>query len=152
GDLLRKFYRAHGYDDVHVVASSSYDVDKAGVVVVFKIDDARPSRVGKVDIDSHLKTAAAELTQYLRTPSGDVYDADAADKTVGDLAMQLAKSGEPFADVSVHKQRLAGSHQINVVYTIDQGKRLYVERIEIHGNAKTRDEVLVAGLGIAVDF
>ena len=109
GDLLRKFYRAHGYDDVHVVASSSYYVDKAGVVVVFKIDEGPQYRVGKVDIDLRLKTVAApELMQYLRTPSGDVYDADAVDKTVGDLAMQLAKSGEPFADVSVHTQRLVG--------------------------------------------
>src|SRR5580692_11250438 len=39
GDLLRTFYRAHGYDDVHLVASSSYDVDKGGVVVVVKIDE-----------------------------------------------------------------------------------------------------------------
>jgi outer membrane protein insertion porin family len=143
GDLLRKFYRAHGYDDVHVVASSRYDVDKGGVVVVFKIDEGPQYRFGEVDIDSRLKTVSGpELMPYLRTQSGEIYDADAVDKTVGDLAMQLAKSGEPFADVSVHNQRLAGSHQINVVYTIDQGKRLYVERIEIHGNTKTRDEVI----------
>src|SRR5580698_6797400 len=142
-DLLRKFYRAHGYDDVHVVASSSYDVDKAGVVVVFKIDEGPQYRFGKVDIDSRLKTAAApELMQYLRTQPGEVYDADAVDKTVGDLAMQLAKSGEPFADVSVRNERLADRHLINIVYTIDQGKRLYVERIEIHGNTKTRDAVI----------
>jgi outer membrane protein insertion porin family len=143
GDLLRKFYRAHGYDDVHVVASSSYDVDKAGVVVVFKIDEGPQYRFGKVDIDSRLKTvAAAELMQYLRTQSGEVYDADAVDKTIGDMAMQLAKNGEPFANVSVRNERLADRHLINLVYTIDQGKRLYVERIEIHGNTKTRDEVI----------
>ena len=143
GELLRKFYRAHGYDDVHVVASSSYDVDEAGVVVVFKIDEGPQYRFGKVDINSRLKTAAAaELMQYLRTQSGEVYDADAVEKTVGDLAMQLAKSGEPFADVSVRASRLADRHLINLVYTIDQGKRLYVERIEIHGNTKTRDEVI----------
>src|ERR1700731_2929097 len=107
-DFLRKFYRAHGYDDVQGVASSSYDVDKAGVVVVFKIDEGPQYRFGKVDIDSRLKTvAAAELTQYLRTASGEVYDADAVDKTVGDLAMQLAKNGEPFANVSVRTSRLA---------------------------------------------
>src|SRR3984885_6019893 len=139
GDLLRKFYRAHGYDDVRVVASSSYDVDKGGVVVVFKIDEGPQYRFGKVDIDSRLKTVAApELMQYLRTPSGEVYDADAVDKTVGDLAMQLAKSGEPFADVSVRTSRLAERHLIDLVYTIDQGKRLYVERTEIHGNTRTR--------------
>ena len=109
GDLLRKFYRAHGYDDVHVAASSSYDVDKAGVVVVFKIDEGPQYRFGKVDIDSHLKTVAApELMQYLRTQSGEVYDADAVDKTVEDLAMQLAKNGEPFANVSVRNQPLGG--------------------------------------------
>ena len=68
GELLRKFYRAHGYNDVHVAASSSYDVDKAGVVVIFKIDDGPQYRFGKVDIDSRLKAVAApELMQYLRT-------------------------------------------------------------------------------------
>jgi len=142
-DLLRKFYRAHGFDDVHVVASSRYDVDKVGVVVVFKIDEGPQYRFGKVDIDSRLKTVAAlELVQYLRTQSGEIYDADAVDKTVGDMAMQLAKSGEPFANVSVRMSRLADRHLIDLVYTIDQGKRLYVERIEIHGNIKTRDEVI----------
>src|SRR5580700_9274774 len=121
GDLLRKFYRAHGYDDVHVVASSSYDVDKSGVVVVVKIDEGPQYRFGKVDIDSRLKTvAAAELMQYLRTQSGEIYDADAVDKTVGDLAMQLAKNGEPFADVSVRNSRLADRHLIDLVYIIDQ--------------------------------
>src|SRR5271169_3187745 len=131
-DLLRKFYRAHGYD-----------IDKAGVVVVFKMDEGPQYRFGKVDIDSRLKTVAApELMQYLRTQSGEVYDADAVDKTVGDLAMQLAKSGEPFADVSVRASRLADLHLIDLVYTIDQGKRLYVERIEIRGNTKTHDEVI----------
>src|SRR5580700_9000659 len=138
-DLLRKFYRAHGYNDVHVAASSSYDVDKAGVVVVFKVDEGPQYRFGKVDIDSRLKTVSApDLMQYLRTQSGEVYDADAVDKTVEDLAMQLAKSGEPFANVSVRNERLADRHLINLIYTIDQGKRLYVERIEIHGNTKTR--------------
>src|ERR1700688_860899 len=143
GDLLRKFYRAHGFDDVHIVASSRYDVDMAGVVVVFKVDEGPQYRFGKVDLDSRLKTvAAAELVQYLRTQSGEIYDADAVDKTVGDMAMQLAKSGEPVANVSVRMSRLADRHLIDLVYTIDQGKRLYVERIEIHGNIKTRDEVI----------
>src|ERR1700735_5420252 len=88
GDLLRKFYRAHGYDDVHVVASSSYDVDKAGGVVVFKIDEGPQYRFGKVDIDTTLRTVDVPgLMQYLRTQSGDVYDAAAGDKTIGGLGM-----------------------------------------------------------------
>ena len=143
GELLRQFYRAHGYDDVHVVASSSYDVDKVGVVVIFKIDEGPLYRFGKVDIDSTLKTVdAAALMQHLRTRSGEVYDADAVDKSVGDLAMQIAKGGEPFASVSAHTERVASRHLINLIYTIDQGRRVYVERIEVHGNTKTRDDVI----------
>jgi outer membrane protein insertion porin family len=143
GELLRKFYRAHGYDDVHVVASASYDTDKAGVVVVFKIDEGPQYRFGKVDIETTLKTVdAPALRSSLHTAAGEVYDADAVDKSVGDLTMQLAKSGEPFANVVPHTERVASRHLINLLYTIDQGKRVYVERIEIHGNTKTRDDVI----------
>jgi outer membrane protein insertion porin family len=143
GELLRKFYRAHGFDDVHVSASASYDQSKDGVVVVFKIDEGAQYRLGKVDIESTVKTVdAPELRAYLHTAAGDVYDADAVEKSVGDLAMQLARSGEPFANVSVHKERQASRRLINLTYAIDAGKRVYVERIEIRGNAKTRDEVI----------
>ncbi len=68
-------------------------------------------------------------------------------KTVDDLTMQLAKAGQPFASVFARsRSRAAGAGQgqgcVNLVYTIDEGKRLYVERIEIHGNTKTRDDVI----------
>jgi outer membrane protein insertion porin family len=146
-ELLRKFYRAHGYDDIHVVASANYDVAKAGVVVVFKIDEGAQYRFGKVDIDSRLKTVAApDLVPSLRTHAGEVYDADAVDKTVEDLAMQIARSGEPFAAVTAHATRVppgpGRDGVINLVYMVEQGKRLYVERIEIRGNTKTRDAVI----------
>ena len=63
----------HGYDDVHVAESSSYDVEKGGVVVVFKIDEGPQYRFGKVDIESSLKTVdAAELSQDLRTQGGEL--------------------------------------------------------------------------------
>ncbi len=143
GDLLRQFYRAHGYDDVHVAASASYDADKGGIIVVFKIDEGPQYRLGKVDIQSTVKEVdVAPLRQALRTAAGDTYDADAVDKTVDDLAMALAKNGAPFASVVAHSERLPDRRVINLTYMIDQGKRLYVERIDIHGNTKTRDAVI----------
>jgi outer membrane protein insertion porin family len=148
-DLIRKFYRAHGYDDVHVVASTSYDVDKAGIVVVFKIDEGPLYRFGKVDIQSSLKTVdVGALRSFLRTQAGEIFDADAVNKTVEDLAIELARSGEPFANVATRTERSPPSARagqggvINLVYTIEQAKRLYVERIAISGNTKTRDDVI----------
>ena len=50
-DLLRRFYLAHGYADVRVSSSASYDADTKGVVVTFKIDEGPQYRLGKVEIE-----------------------------------------------------------------------------------------------------
>ena len=49
-DLLRHFYRAHGYADVRVFSTASYDADKKGTIVTFKIDEGPQYRFGKVEI------------------------------------------------------------------------------------------------------
>ncbi|HXQ83045.1 MAG TPA: outer membrane protein assembly factor BamA [Xanthobacteraceae bacterium] len=142
-DLLRKFYRTHGYADVRVDSSSRYADDKIGVVVTFKIDEGPQYRLGKVDIESSVTGIdVAALRPYLRTQAGEIFDADAVDKTVDDLAVELAKSGEPFASVVARSEPQPGRALINLAYAIGEGKRVYVERIDIHGNTKTRDEVI----------
>ncbi|HXX49952.1 MAG TPA: outer membrane protein assembly factor BamA [Xanthobacteraceae bacterium] len=142
-DLLRRFYRAHGYVDVRISCATSYDAEKKGAVVTFKIDEGPQYRLGKVEIESRLKNFdASGLREALHTQSGDFYDADAVDKSVDNLAMALAKAGEPFASVAPHTERRADRRSIDISYRIDQGKRVYIERIEIRGNIKTRDEVI----------
>ncbi len=147
-DLLRRFYRAHGYADVSVRSSASYEANLQGVVVTYSIDEGPLYRFGKVEISSQLKNVdPGSLRRYLRTRRGDIYDVDAVNKTVDDLTMQLARNGEPFAGVVVEPDRVppaqaGGTGTINLRYTIDEGKRLYVEQIDIHGNTKTRDAAI----------
>jgi len=142
-DLLRQFYRDHGYADVRVSSAGSYDAATKSVVVTFTLDEGPQYRFGKVGLDSNLKTVdTGALRPALRTQSGDTYNADAVDKTVEDLAIQLAKNGEPFANVVPHTERKPGRQLIDLVYAVQGGKRLYIERIDIHGNNKTRDEVI----------
>jgi outer membrane protein insertion porin family len=146
--LLRRFYLDHGYADVRVRPSASYDEGLKGVVLTYTLDEGPLYRFGKVDIESHMNTVdPASLRQDLRTHSGDAYDADAVNKTVDDLTVELAKSGQPFASAFPRTERVppadpAGAGTINLVYTIDEGKRVYVERVEIHGNTKTHDDVI----------
>jgi outer membrane protein insertion porin family len=153
-DLLRRFYRDHGHADVHVGMAANYEADKKGVVVTFAIDEGPQYRFGRVDVVSNVKSIdAASLRSSLRTQSGEIYDAGAVDKTVEDIAMSLAKSGAPFAIALSRSERVPPSYPpphagesgvgvINLVYTIVDDKRLYVERIDIHGNNKTRDDVI----------
>jgi outer membrane protein insertion porin family len=142
-DLVRRFYLAHGYPDVRVSSAARYDAGKNGAVVTFKIDEGLQYRFGKVGIESHLKTVdGSVLRDNLRTQSGDIYDADAVTKSVEALAIALARGGEPFASVVPRIERHAGRRIVDVSYRIEQGKRVYIERIQIHGNSKTRDEVI----------
>ncbi len=142
-DLVRRFYRDHGYADVRVSTSSDYDEAQKGVVVTFKVDEGPQYRFGKVTIDTSLnRVDTGALGPALHTQAGDIYDADAVDKTVEDIAIALDKTGEPFAAVAPRSSRDPARHIIDVAYTIGQGKRLYVESIDIHGNTRTNDEVI----------
>ena len=147
-DLLRHFYRDHGYADIGVHSSASYDADLKGVVVTYTLDEGPLYRFGKVAIETQLNTVdAASLRSYLRMQSGGIFDAGAVDKTADDLTMALARKGQPFASADARITReppptAGGTGVIDLVYTIQQGERLYVERIQIHGNTKTQDDVI----------
>jgi outer membrane protein insertion porin family len=142
-ERLRRFYRDHGFADVRVGGSSRYDPARNGIVVTFKIDEGRAYRFGKIDIDSAVKSVnVAVLRPALLTEPGAVFDAETVDKSADALAIALARNGEPFAGVTPQIEQHAERGTIDVIYTISAGKRLYVERIEIHGNLKTRDEVI----------
>jgi outer membrane protein insertion porin family len=142
-DLVRRFYLAHGYADVRVSSVTQYDAGKKGAVVTFKVDEGPQYRFGKVEIQSRLNGVDGNiLRNNLRSESGAIYDADAVGKSVEDLAIALAKSGEPFASVVPHSERRADRRLIDISYRIEQGRRIYIERIQIHGNIKTRDEVI----------
>jgi len=148
-DLIRRFYRARGYADAQVRSAASYEPSEGGVVLTFAIDEGPFYRVGKVDVQSRVKTVdAAAFRSGLLTQSGDAFDADAVDKSVDALTMALARSGQPFAAVAAHLDRAPpragdnGPRTVDLVYTIDDGNHVYVERIAIHGNTRTNDDVI----------
>ena len=141
-DLVRRFYLDHGYADVKVSSAASYDTTEKGVVLTFKLDEGPQYRLGKVKIESIVSSVdAAAVRDGMHTQAGDVYDADAVHKSVEDMTMALAKSGQPFATVVAGSEQQPGQ-LIDLIYTIEQGKRLYVERIDIHGDTRTRDDVI----------
>jgi outer membrane protein insertion porin family len=142
-DHIRRFYLDHGYADVQVRSSASYQAATKDVVVTFAIEEGPQYRFGRVDIDSNVKSVdPAPLRAALRTHPGDVYSTSAVEKTVEDATLALAKDGQPFAAVSVRRDRAPQSRLIDVTYTVEPAKHVYVERIDIRGNSKTADGVI----------
>lgn len=150
-EQLRRFYLARGYADVRVAPPVvAYDPGRKGFLLSFNIEEGRRYRIGKAEIASAIPNVNAEaLRGALSTNAGDTFNVDAIEKTVSVLSTKLARDGEPFADVHVHADRVPGSDTIDLRYTVEAGPRAYVERIQIHGNSKTRDAVIRREIDLA---
>jgi outer membrane protein insertion porin family len=143
-DLLRRFYLKHGYADVQVVsATGEYDPAKKGFIVTFTIEEGALYHFGAIDIQSNVRAVDGQsLRSALRMSSGQNYNGEAIEKTVEDMTIELARRGYPFGTVRPRGDRNPTTHTIGVVFTVDEGTRAYIERINIKGNYRTRDYVI----------
>ena len=143
-DILRRFYLKHGYADVRIVgAVAEYDPALQGFAVTFTIDEGPQYRVGAVDIQSNVSAVpASSLNAILRTRPGEVYNAEAVEKTVEAMTVDVSKRGYAFAQVRPRGDRDVANLKVNLVFVIEEGPRAYIERINIRGNTRTRDFVI----------
>ncbi len=150
-DLLRRFYLKHGFADVRITSAiGEYDPEKKSFVITFTIEEGAQYKFGKVDIQSNVRAVDPEsLRSRLRTESGAVYNAEAVEKSVEVMSIDVAKRGYPFATVRPRGERNPETRTINLVYTIDEGTRAYIERINIRGNTRTREYVIRREFDIA---
>jgi len=143
-ELLRQYYLKNGYADARVVsASADLDRDGTGFFITFVVDEGEVYSFGDVRIESALSGVnPSALTGEVLTKKGSVYNAADIDKTAELLTLAVSEQGFAFARVRPRADRDAVSRTISIVYTIDEGPRIYVERINIIGNTRTRDHVI----------
>jgi outer membrane protein insertion porin family len=142
-ELLRRFYVKNGFADVHVSAAAAYDPARQGFTVTFTVDEGTRYRLGAIEIQSRVTALdGASLRDVMHLAQGQVFDGEAIDKAANAIAVAAGRRGFPFVDVRPHANRDSAADIINIVFTLDDGPRRYIERINIHGNAVTRDEVI----------
>ncbi|OAF10108.1 outer membrane protein assembly factor BamA [Bradyrhizobium centrolobii] len=143
-DLLRRYYRNHGYADAGVTdARAEYDPTSQGFAITFVIDEGEPYRFGNVDLESHVAGVESErLRAWIQARSGAPFDGSLLDKSCEALAREMEKLGSPFAHATPRTNRNAEARRVNVTFVIDEGPRNYIERIDIHGNTRTREYVI----------
>jgi outer membrane protein insertion porin family len=149
-DLLRRFYLAHGYADVQIVAATGvYDPARKGFVITFTIEEGPQYHFSNIHVQSNVRAVNANsLRAAVVTDQGDVYDGDAVQKSVENLTIEMAKHGYPFGNVRPQGDRNPVARTIGVTYVVDEGTRAYIERINIRGNTRTRDYVIRRELDI----
>jgi outer membrane protein insertion porin family len=143
-ELLRQYYLKNGYADVRVVsAGAELARDGSGFNITFVIDEGELFTFGKVDIESNFAGVEPQsLSSELLTVPGTTFDQSAMDRTVERLTLMVSERGFAFARVRPRAQREPGTRSIAVTYVIDQGPRIYIERINVNGNLRTHDHVI----------
>jgi outer membrane protein insertion porin family len=143
-DLIRRFYLKHGFADVQVVAAlTEYDPDRKGFLVTFKIEEGQQYRVGSVDFQSSIANLdIATLRAYSRVGVGSLYNVEALEKSVEEMQIEASRRGYAFAVVRPRGDRNFEAHTVSVIFSIEEGPRTYIERINVRGNTRTRDYVV----------
>src|SRR5450755_935088 len=143
-DLIRRFYLKHGFADVQVVAAlTEYDPERKGFLVTFKIEEGQQYRVGSVDFQSSIATLDSNaLRSFSRVNVGSLYNVESVEKSVEEMQIEASRRGYAFAIVRPRGDRNFDAHTVSVVFSVDEGPRTYIERINVRGNTRTRDYVI----------
>ena len=143
-ELLRQFYMKNGYADVRIVsATADLDRDGRGFFITFTIDEGERYRFGPIDVESALPSVNVDaLRHVILTRTGRVYNAEKVEKTIEALTIEVSQQGYAFGQVRPRFERDEATHTMGIVYTIDEGPRIYIERINIVGNFRTEDNVI----------
>jgi len=143
-DRIRRFYLKNGYADFRVLSSSAeYSAEQKGYVITIAVEEGEQYRVANVAVDSRVRDVdTGTLQRAVRTSQGDIYNAEAVEKSVEAIASETAKRGYAFTQVRPRGDRDPSSRTVNIVYSVEEGPRVYVERINVRGNTRTRDYVV----------
>ncbi|MGI9521765.1 MAG: outer membrane protein assembly factor BamA, partial [Hyphomicrobiaceae bacterium] len=143
-ELLRQYYIKNGYADARVLSGNAeLDRDGRGFYLTFTVDEGERYRFGDVQIENSLPELDADaLNARILTRSGSTYNAGQIDQTVEFLTLAVSEEGFAFARVRPRADRDPISRTINLTYMIDEGQRIYSERINVIGNDRTKDRVI----------
>jgi outer membrane protein insertion porin family len=143
-ELLRQYYLKNGYADVQVTAANAeLDRDGSGFFLTYSIEEGEQYAFGNINVESTV--AAIDASKYkgnVLTDSGDTYNASFIDKSVEALTTAVSKDGFAFARVRPQATPDPVARTISLNYMIEEGPRVYIERINVSGNTRTKDYVI----------
>ncbi|KKJ77537.1 membrane protein [Kiloniella litopenaei] len=143
-ELLRRFYLKEGYADFEVQSViAELTSSRESFVVTFTINEGERYKFGVVDVESALKDFDPTTVEDQILPEeNEWYNADLIDKTVDNLTDAVGDLGYAFVDVRPVPEKDTESKVIDLVFSISEGSKVYVERIDIEGNSRTLDKVI----------
>jgi outer membrane protein insertion porin family len=145
GDIetLRSFYLNRGYLEMQVESTQvSITPDKKDIYITININEGEKFTVANVKLEGEMFGREEELKSLVQLKSGDVYSGEKLAESVKKISERMGNFGYAFANVNANPEINREKKEVSFSVLIDPGKRVYVRRINVAGNTKTRDEVI----------
>ena len=145
GDIeaLRSFYLNRGYLEFNVDSNQvSISPDKQGIYITINVTEGPQYKVSDVKLAGQMLVPEAELKKLITFKPGEVFARDRLTETTKKIGDRLGNDGYAFANVNAVPELDREKGTVAFTLFVDPGRRVYVSRVNVAGNTKTRDEVV----------
>ncbi len=143
-EQLRKHYRNRGFYDFRVISAvAELAPDKNGFVVTYTLEEGPQYKFGKISVETELKKLDKDLlTALVPIRQGDLYEDDKIESATDALTFAAGAAGFASVDVRPRYTSNPQTKTVDVTFQVNEGPRVYVNRIDIVGNTQTLDYVI----------
>src|SRR5688572_11937147 len=142
-EALRSFYQDRGYVDFAIESTQvSITPDKRDIYITVNIIEGEKYSLSEVKLDGQMLVPREELEKLVLVKSGEVFSRQRINETTKAISDRLGNDGYAFANASAIPQLDRSARTVAITFVVDPGRRVYVRRINVGGNNKTRDEVV----------
>ena len=145
GDIeaLRSFYLNRGFLEMRVESTQvSISPDKKDIYITVNIIEGQKFTVAGIKLDGEMLGREKELQDLVTLKQGDAYSGEKMNETTRKITERMGVFGYAFANVNASPDINREKSEVTFTIFVDPGKRVYVRRINIGGNDRTRDEVI----------
>ena len=142
-ETLRSFYMNQGYLEFNIDSTQvSITPDKKDIYITVNVTEGEKYTISEVKLAGDTIVPDAELQQLITVKKGDTFSRSNITQSSKAISDRLSNDGYAFANVNPVPDVNKELHTAAFTFFIDPGKRVYVRRINIVGNTRTRDEVV----------
>ncbi|MGX9936435.1 outer membrane protein assembly factor BamA [Advenella kashmirensis] len=142
-ESIRKYYLDRGYLDFAMDSPQvNITPDREDISINLTVNEGKPYKLRKVQLAGNLMGLNNELQALIEPKPGETYSEERAQKTTDAIKSYLGGLGYAFANVNANPVTDKETQEADLTFFVDPGRRAYVNRINIGGNVRTRDEVI----------
>lgn len=142
--VIQAAYWDHGYINIKLDKPTvSMSPDKRYIYITIKVDEGEAFKVGRIDFAGDLIVPKEELRAVVSSHEGEYFNRSRLGKDMAALTDIYYDQGYAYANITPTTKPTPGvERSIDFTFDVQKGNKVYIEKIEVTGNNKTRDKVI----------